>query len=742
MKFDFTGLCVFVSDEACSKAASMFCEEILARTGVTPEYGDGKPCVRFEIDTAHALPNKDSYSLSLRDSTLTVCAQGIRGLIYGYSYFLRKTEYSGKKITLIKDITGTYIPDKEIRGHQCGYRTTPNTYDAWDKKEYAAFYRDIMMFGCNYCEHIPTEGKHNPKNAVMKYTTHEMAIIGEQLADEVDLNVSLWYPNDSTDTHEQAVAERREVFKKSPRINIVFPPGGDPGDMPGDEFVERCRCISRALKEIKPDAQMWPSAQQPHSQVNWGNDFIEAMEQLPDEIDGVITGPNRAFPLDTLRRRLPMKYPIRLYPDITHNVRCEYPVHFTQDDWHFALINGLSRECVNPRPTEYRQIHRMTSRYVLGSVSYSEGVNDDVNKFVWSDMDFFPDVTLRETLSDYARAFYYGLPVEEVVDGILGLELNWVGDPAENSQIENTLNIWERLYEKYPSQKNNWRFVMHLFRAKCDALIRRRRLFELNLVDEAVYLLKKGEYEQAEQILDTPFDETYLRLRSEISAHAEALFKLIGMQLDVEHYHADSWERGATLETIDLPVTDRLWLKKKLEKALSLPRADGEKLINAVLNRNSLLPDEYRFSLAEHGFDVLGEKQVGEFYINYQGDRPNVNNGDIPMSMLKLYDHFTFRCRLGGFLPGRDYVLTVAFSKNCIELLNGFYVKANDRIIYSGKPYGGSVSEEFTEELLAPGFVGISYTLPADVFENGCVALEIGEPIAGVMLSEFWIKRK
>ena len=67
---------------------------------------------------------------------MTVSALGLRGLIFGFSYFLRKTVYENKKITLIKDISDEYIPSMKIRGHQLGYRTPPNTYDAWSFDEY------------------------------------------------------------------------------------------------------------------------------------------------------------------------------------------------------------------------------------------------------------------------------------------------------------------------------------------------------------------------------------------------------------------------------------------------------------------------------------------------------------------------------------------------------------------------------------------------------------------------------
>ena len=230
------------------------------------------------------------------------------------------------------------------------------------------------------------------------------------------------------------------------------------GDYKADEFIRRCREFSRLLKEYHPNAEMWPSAQQPHSIPDWGERLMDELEKLPDGIDGIITGPNHAFEMDELRRRLPAKYPIRFYPDITHNVRCEYPVHFDRDDWHYALASGLSRECTNPRPCEYREIHRLTRRYVIGSVSYSEGITDDVNKCVWSDMDFFPDTDVRDSLEDYSRLYFPSLPADEVADRILGLELNWQTDPAENPGIDDNLKGWESLAERYPSALKLWRF--------------------------------------------------------------------------------------------------------------------------------------------------------------------------------------------------------------------------------------------------------------------------------------------
>ncbi|MBQ3497616.1 MAG: hypothetical protein IJA87_00660 [Clostridia bacterium] len=735
MKYDFSFLSVNAVGEAAEYARELFSEEIELRAGYKPFEG-GEPCVDLVSDSS--VGDKDTYIIEQDGSHIKITAQGIRGLIFGYSYFLRKCVFSSNKITLIRNIDGVYTPDKKIRGHQCGYRTIPNTYDAWGPDEYFRFYRDIMAFGCNTCEHIPG-GDKDEKNPLMKYHPLELAAKASEYADKLDMDVSCWYPNKDEEDEETALAKRRKVFETMPRINAIFPPGGDPGEMDGDDFVKRCIAISKVLKSVKPNAEMWPSAQAPHSNITWPEDFMGEMEKLPDEITGVITGPNHAFLMDDLRRKLPAKYPIRFYPDITHNVRCEYPVHFDRDDWHYALASTLSRESINPRPTEYRLLHRLTRPYVVGSVSYSEGVNDDVNKAVWSDMDFFPDVSLYDTLCDYARFFIWQADAKKIADAILGLERNWEGDPAENPHIEHTLQIIESELEKAPALINNWRFVMMLFRAKCDMLVRRRRQFELELINEARCFAAKGDFESARKELMTDYDGEYYALRASLGELADKLFEQIGMQLDVENYHASGWERGATLDTIDLPVTDRAWLLGRYEAADSMPEGEREAFLERVFNRNKIGKGEYYYSFAEYGFGVLGERQKGEFYMDYQGDRPEVNNGSIPMCMLKAFDNYTFVCKLAGFEPDTDYKLRITYKKNKYDMFDSFYIKANGTDIYRGKFFGGEKDEQFESEMLNDRFTCAVYDLPASVFENGCVALEIGEEHVGVVLSEFKI---
>lgn len=687
------------------------------------------------------IENKDTYIIEENDDgKLVFSGKTIRGIIYAYSHFLRKSACESNAITLVENICGEYSPQKKIRGHQAGYRTTPNTYDAWNYDQYFRYYLDMMAFGANCCEHNASKSGNVFRNCLMKYEQEEFLIESSRLADTIDLDISIWHANDDNETEEEALSKRESLYSKIPRIDYLFPPGGDPGNMKADDFTERCIKISNVLKNHHPNAQMHPSAQAPHCYRNWGDVFTEQLKSEPDEIDMIIMGPNHAFPIHELRRKVPSKYPMRFYPDITHNLRCEYPVNFLKDDWHFSLANTLSRESVNPRPAELRTLHRIFSQYTIGSVSYSEGVHDDVNKAIWSALEWDSNADLREILLDYARFFMYGADTEKIADAILLLERNWQGDPVENPCIDLSFNIFSELKNDYSFLKDNWRFMLLYFRSCCDKLVKMRRLFENKLCKKAMDFLKIYDIENALNVLETPFDDQYNALRNELDLLGEKLFNLIGIQLDVEHYHTDSWERGATLDTIDNNVSDRNFLLSKLKKIKTLPD-DSHKLIDNLINRNIVDDDEIYYSVALHGLDTLGLSQDGEFYMDIQGDRPYTKENPLPMSMTKVYDHFSFKARFGGFKPNTDYILTVVYKTDINEDVTDHKISANGNIIYSGEQYGGEKDSQADNIILADGFQSASYKIKHYCFVNGTLDLQIAEPVDGIKICELWIKK-
>ncbi|PWL48722.1 MAG: hypothetical protein DBY36_08790 [Clostridiales bacterium] len=725
------------ADTAAARAAELFSEELRDR-GVTPS-ADGDGGLAF---CRKPLASPDSYEIRTADRIVTVSAQGLRGMIYGYSHFLRKTEYKDGTVRLICDIDGDYAPDKPLRGHQLGYRPKNNTYDAWTPSHFYRYFKDMMYFNSNIVELMPGGTDDGERNELMQLSENDMMYECAALADTLDLDVSVWYPNCEVSTPEEAAELRAEVLKKMKRLNYVFPPGGDPGDYPAAEFLERAILTQREVQKIHKDVEMWPSAQKPKHIPNWGQEFIRVMREEPEEISGIITGPNRAFMLDELRRLLPMRYPIRFYPDVTHNVRCEYPVHVFEDDWHYAFASTMGRESINPRPTEYAYMHTLARRYIAGSVSYSEGCNDDLNKMVWGYLDYAPDTPVREILEDYARVFFVGADAEKVADGILALEKNWFGDPAENPLIEKTLDIWETLAAENPQLARNWRFASFLFRAKGDAVIRRRRVFELKLCALARKHMLAGEVEKAREVLATPFDEAYRTLRAELFTLAEILFETNGIQLDVEHFHGAAPERGAVLETIDLPITNRTYYAKRLEAVLQLPVSEQADAARAIVTHETVREDEFVFSIAEDTMKRFGGKPMGA-YLNFRGDSASYNDGSLPVSLLGLYDDYAFRCQLGGFLPGQDYEIKLMLSNRRRDPMpkTELIITANGTEIYHGDYYGGRADPQYDETWLAGKYISQTFSLPASVFVNGCVELCVEEKTFGVEFSEMRILR-
>ena len=676
----------------------------------------------FALEENAGFENDDIFEIDVHGTAFRFRANGVRGLMYAIGLFLRKAEFKNGGITLSGEIAGLHAPKKPIRGHQLGYRPCSNTYDAWTWEDFKRYMAELMYFGMNTVEFIPfTE-----QNALMQYSGEQMTYLLSKEAHALGLNVSLWIPN--TDGDEAAeLAEREALFMFVPYIDAVFVPGSDPGSLPAAELIDRCNKIYDILIKYHPHAEVWPSAQAPHNAPGWGEEFLEALLNAGPGIAGVITGPNRAFRTDELRRRLPEKYPIRFYPDITHNLRCEHPVHFEKDDWHYAFSACLSRESINPRPAEYKRLFDTVSPYTVGSVTYSDGVNDDVNKAMWCALEWDDMLSPAELAEDYARAYLWDYDTEETAAVILLLEKNWLGSPLEK-RIDFTLYAAEGLKKK---GWNNWRFLQLYFRALCDKYIKERLLADTAAVGLAKAFFDASQTDAAIVALKAPRAEPLLQLRKEIARTAMLLHETIDMQLSTERFGASGWERGATLDTIDNPITDREWL------LYAVKSETDEEMLRAAFHRNDVKNGEYYFSLALNGLEALGVPQEPDFYMNFQGDRPNVNDGTLPVCLQKVFDHFSFRAQIPGLDKDTEYTLTVT------------YLQPDDRFLcaHTARVNGVTLQQPVRTEtlcppLLPPRFTAYDYRIPASAMPDGTLRLEIREPFSGFQLAEFRITHR
>lgn len=729
LKYVFDGIYISAADGTSEKAAEILKTELKKRFPFLRFYEENTCEYRVKLRVEEPCDSEE-YSVIHNGSDIAIKAHRFRGLMYGIGLFLRKCETDGNSVTLTRNISGKYNPVIKTRGHGICYTNMSNSYEAWDKIQLKQYITDLMFFGINTVE--ASFSRKDKRTPLMKYSYEESLFNTSEICAQLDLNLTVWYALTKKVSAEETVSEMLKLFGESPKIDSVFLPGGDPGDMQAEDFAEMCKIIKTGLKKRFPDIELWPSAQAPHEYPDWGERFKKVMDKNPEEFDGIIYGPNHAMPLSELRRSIGSRYPVHMYPDIGHNVRCETPVRFYEDDWHFAYASTLGREAVNPRPSDYRRYHAITRRYIDGNITYSEGINDDINKAVWTSLDVNPDCSLRDVLKDYSRLFFPGANPDSTADIIFGLEQNWSCDPAESSTVENTFFQLKSMGIADPSLYENWRYLLLLFRGQCDKTVRDRRLFELNLIDEAKQAVFIGNIPEAKKILETDFPDEYKNLREKLFSLAEKLFSLIGFQLDVAHFGGLNRERGCVLDTVDMPVTDRKYFLKKITE-----HPDKEYMTD-IFNRNVTAPDEFYFSFAEHGFAVCG-RQEGEFYIDFRGDM----NDDalMPVCMLKNYDHFSFRTEIAG-LTGGDYILRVTYKESCADGRGNLKITADGNTVYSGPRPGGTRDYEYEKKYLAPGYISAVYDIDRSFIHNGCTILEMTEPEEGFVMNEFRLTKK
>jgi hypothetical protein len=493
-------------------------------------------------------------------------------------------------------------PAYPLRGHELGYRPKTNSYDGFTPAMWEQYIRDLAIFGTNAVQLIPPrsdDADHSPHFTLPKL---EMMATVSQLLDDYGFDVWIWYPALDEDyskpeTVEFALREWGEVFAALPRIDAVYVPGGDPGHTPPRVLMKLLEKQAENLKRHHPEAQMWVAPE--GFTVERMNVFYEIMEERPPFLNGIVFGPWVRVPLATLRETIPAEYPIRRYPDITHSLSCQYPV----PDWDRAYALTEGREGINPRPTDAAAIFRHAAHHSIGFVSYSEGVNDDVNKIVWSALGWDPKAEVVDVLRQYSR-YFIGLEYEDdFAQGLLALERSWRGPLLINESVYTTLGQFQQMErEASPQTLLNWRFQQGLYRAYYDAYTRARLVHETHLEEQARARLRRAgaagslaAIDEAEALLErADLDNPAPDWRRRLFQLAEALFQSIRMQLSVDLYQAISVGRGANLDSLDVPLNDRRWLA---ERFTEIRKRDSEpkrlEAIRAIMSWNDPGPGGY-----------------------------------------------------------------------------------------------------------------------------------------------------
>jgi hypothetical protein len=545
-----------------------------------------RPLAASRMDRLDGAPaGAEGFRVQAVDGGIIVAGNDERGVLFGVGWLLRNLRMErGRILEAPDDLKTATAPKFPLRGHQLGFRPKVNSYDGFTVAMWEQYIRDLAVFGTNSIELIPPRSDDADQSPHFPLPKMEMMVEMSRLANEYGLDVWIWYPAMDKDyadpsTVEFALREWEEVYKRLPRIDYLFVPGGDPGHTQPVHMFNLLEKQTALLRKYHPRAQMWMSPQ--GFDAEWMEEFYGLIAKEPEWLGGIVYGPQVRVGIPELRAKVPKRYSIRRYPDITHSRHSQYPV--PDWDWPFAITEG--REGYNPRPTDQAVIFRAYDEYAIGSLTYSEGVNDDVNKIVWSALGWNPDADVTEILREFSRYFIGEQYRDSFAQGLLALERNWRGPLLTNTGVRTTFQMFQSMErEASPQVLLNWRFQQALYRAYYDEFLRRRLIYETAIEESALEALRDAErvgaataVGAAEAILDRAVTEPAATdLRARIHELAEALYQSIRAQLSVEKYHAIATERGANLDTSDLPLNNRIYLKKRFAEIRAMQTEDEQ----------------------------------------------------------------------------------------------------------------------------------------------------------------------
>ena len=563
-------------------AAAIVSEELAKRSGlrlpVSSAWPQDKPVIAITSETAVPQWNRripartekrpEGYRLYVQAGSPPVVwliGADARGCLYAAGALLRRIDWTNGGLSLAVPLDIATAPAYPIRGHQLGYRTQANSYDAWNPAQFEQYIRELTFFGANSIENIPFHD--DRPTPVMKFSRREMNRDISEICARYGLDYWIWVPADfdlaNSALRTKMLARYDELFQDSKELTGVFFPGGDPGANPPELVLPFLEEVAGRMRPSHPRARIWLSLQWfTPAQVDYVYRYLD--EKSPEWFAGLVAGPSGP-PIPETRTRLPKRYKLRLYPDLTHNKICQYQV----PNWDQAYALTLGREAINPRPSEFAAIHNRFAGYSDGFLSYSDGVHDDVNKTIWSARSWDPALPVRDILVDYARVYFDPAVAQAAADGILALERNWRGPLVMNGAVEATLLAWQALERQAPQMEKQWRWQMCLLRANYDAYIRRRLIRETELEAEANRILAAARTRGADASMDEAMAvlnraagrSAAPKLRRRIEELCEALFRSIGLQTSVKKYYASGEERGAVLDFVDYPLNNRWWLE-------------------------------------------------------------------------------------------------------------------------------------------------------------------------------------
>lgn len=746
---------VAVGEEPLSaKAAQVLAEEAGKRAGTEIHVSDmvKEGCIVLGCENAvreacpeltrrlDALPptGKEGYRIIVDDRMTVIAGHDGRGVLYGAGRLLQESSFSGGKWTVGIDGGISSTPRKAIRGHEMQPSPRANSpEEAWAKANFEQYVRELALFGMNSIEFL----RNIPESYIRIAKSYGMDIWIVTYDNGPDFE-----PGEGEDAE---LRFREKIFRRLPTIDHWCMKSGDPGDLTLSRFFEFSEKEAALLKKYHPEAKVWLAPQHFNdAPESYFEEFCQRTNEAP-WADGVVFGPWCRLSFEDLRGKIRDELPLRNFPDITHIYSCQYPVPMM--DLPISMTHG--RICINPSPQAQKHIHNRYESINVGSLTYSEGTNDDFNKFFWLMQDWNPELSAEECTRRYARVFIGSDMEDDYTAGTFGLERNMSGELEHNVGIMETLALWQKMESRADKAlMRNPRFLMPLLRAYYDACIYRRWLRELDIERRAFSeLAKVGKYgpdkasARARVILDKKKikpEEKLLRKKCDILY--KAVYRDAG-RWTMEYQHCP------LMDQIDIPLNDSEWICSQLDRIdLLTSKEERTAEIMRLVHRTDVCDGEFYYNLGD-----FSSEQVTRIEGSWADDpshliTPHCGLGaKMKKGFVMTHDGFDGKLvprawlTQAGMYYDRPLELTFdGLEKDCGYKVRVVYVgeankfKAHVRMDADGQPVHGPIRLN--------GDVIVEHDLPSGVTADGKVTLrwQCNEGERGVHISEIFFLKK
>lgn len=199
--------------------------------------------------------------------------------------------------------------------------------------------------------------------------------------------------------------------------------------------------------------------------------------------------------LRELLHQLPPRQNLLLFTDLTHWVYSQYGLmdhaiipdrnHEAPPAWDRALYERrpdpamsqvYNRRTFHARPRAYYDVFRETARYTIGDSTYSEGIHDNINQWIWQRLLWAPNTPFDTVLSDYCRWVFGPEAAPIMAQAISQHEANLSTPIAANPGIDafNNLILEARKIIGEPYLTTNYLWRMYVQRGLLDKYIQLR----------------------------------------------------------------------------------------------------------------------------------------------------------------------------------------------------------------------------------------------------------------------------